>query len=273
MRIARFALAAALVFTAAPASAAVHLSMSGVVTQGTDNGYLTPGLQAPFGTDGASVNVVTGQTFGYISNRPFTLDIVIDTGKGQLDTFLYPGGSFSNYLYGVDDQNPARATFTLGDITYAWGGPSDTPGTGIFEKHRNGYTGEGVYGVVDGFQGRPPMEGAFTTFRADLTYFFNVLPGTFQDWDFAEPFALSQIGIGFAALNVDLQETGGTPERYILGLIRSASLDMRIDSVSLTHDTVVAPGAVPEPATWAMMILGFAAVGATLRRRRQAFLA
>lgn len=31
------------------------------------------------------------------------------------------------------------------------------------------------------------------------------------------------------------------------------------------------PGAVPEPATWAMMILGFGGVGATLRRRRQVF--
>ena len=32
-------------------------------------------------------------------------------------------------------------------------------------------------------------------------------------------------------------------------------------------------GAVPEPATWAMMILGFGGVGATLRRRRQMFAA
>ena len=33
--------------------------------------------------------------------------------------------------------------------------------------------------------------------------------------------------------------------------------------------TSVAPGAaVPEPATWAMMIVGFGAAGALLRRRR-----
>lgn len=30
------------------------------------------------------------------------------------------------------------------------------------------------------------------------------------------------------------------------------------------------PGAIPEPATWAMMILGFGLAGATLRRRREA---
>ncbi len=33
--------------------------------------------------------------------------------------------------------------------------------------------------------------------------------------------------------------------------------------------TISAVGAVPEPATWAMMLLGFGAVGFALRRRRQ----
>jgi len=40
------------------------------------------------------------------------------------------------------------------------------------------------------------------------------------------------------------------------------------------RSTALAPvGVVPEPATWAMMILGFGGVGATLRRRRQGFAA
>jgi hypothetical protein len=30
------------------------------------------------------------------------------------------------------------------------------------------------------------------------------------------------------------------------------------------------PGGVPEPATWAMLIFGFAGIGAVLRRRRSA---
>lgn len=39
-----------------------------------------------------------------------------------------------------------------------------------------------------------------------------------------------------------------------------------VDNVSLF--AVAAPGSVPEPATWAMLVAGFAAIGGTLRRRR-----
>lgn len=52
--------------------------------------------------------------------------------------------------------------------------------------------------------------------------------------------------------------------------------DLRLDWSGLSYDTdtvvglsfAVAPGAVPEPASWAMMIVGFGVVGAGLRRRR-----
>ena len=41
-----------------------------------------------------------------------------------------------------------------------------------------------------------------------------------------------------------------------------------IDDERFGIDNVVVSGAVPEPATWAMMILGFGSAGAALRRRR-----
>ena len=40
---------------------------------------------------------------------------------------------------------------------------------------------------------------------------------------------------------------------------------MALDDIGLTPNEV---GAVPEPATWAMMLLGFGAIGAVMRRRR-----
>ena len=39
-------------------------------------------------------------------------------------------------------------------------------------------------------------------------------------------------------------------------------------TLTFTYDTV--GGAIPEPATWAMLILGMGAIGATMRRRQQA---
>ncbi|MBS0362944.1 MAG: PEPxxWA-CTERM sorting domain-containing protein [Proteobacteria bacterium] len=41
-------------------------------------------------------------------------------------------------------------------------------------------------------------------------------------------------------------------------------------AVSNISEAVVA--AVPEPATWALMLLGFGGLGATLRRRRRSLL-
>lgn len=41
-----------------------------------------------------------------------------------------------------------------------------------------------------------------------------------------------------------------------------------LDGVSLTKITVGTHGSVPEPASWALMILGFSGLGAMLRRRR-----
>lgn len=39
-------------------------------------------------------------------------------------------------------------------------------------------------------------------------------------------------------------------------------------TLSIVTDDIATDGAVPEPATWAMMIAGFGVVGASLRRRR-----
>jgi hypothetical protein len=48
----------------------------------------------------------------------------------------------------------------------------------------------------------------------------------------------------------------------------SAPTALRVDNLAGTAELRVG-GAVPEPATWAMMICGFGAVGASLRRRTQ----
>ena len=41
-----------------------------------------------------------------------------------------------------------------------------------------------------------------------------------------------------------------------------------VDNLSITDNAPLTSGAVPEPATWAMMIIGFGAAGSIIRRRR-----
>lgn len=50
-----------------------------------------------------------------------------------------------------------------------------------------------------------------------------------------------------------------------------AGNDFAVDDISLDTSSIVNPGAgaVPEPATWAFMILGFAAIGGAMRRQRK----
>ncbi len=45
--------------------------------------------------------------------------------------------------------------------------------------------------------------------------------------------------------------------------------DFAIDDISLSTQSIVNPGAVPEPATWAFMIAGFGAIGGMMRRQRE----
>ena len=70
--------------------------------------------------------------------------------------------------------------------------------------------------------------------------------GTFCNW--------SAIGVAFegTAYSIDF---GGTANQT------------GYDNITFGSDTPGGGGAVPEPATWAMMILGFGLVGASLRRR------
>jgi choice-of-anchor A domain-containing protein len=62
---------------------------------------------------------------------------------------------------------------------------------------------------------------------------------------------------------------------FVSGSVVAASMiqngEIRMNGLSAPGLTALSNTAVPEPATWAMMILGFGAIGSVLRRRRAAF--
>ncbi len=99
-----------------------------------------------------------------------------------------------------------------------------------------------------------------------------------------EAFDASGISLGTLTGNhADAAQTGETGEDRFYGVTNQAGISriritntsggIEADHVQYGFRLATVPGAVPEPATWAMMILGFGAVGGILRRRTQAKLA
>jgi hypothetical protein len=90
----------------------------------------------------------------------------------------------------------------------------------------------------------------------------------------ATPFNLSVVRFMNGQLNdiTFAQEIGTSPNRFALHTT-SGYVFYYGNELQAAYGTITAspaPGAVPEPASWAMMIVGFGLVGAVLRRRAQA---
>ncbi len=143
---------------------------------------------------------------------------------------------------------------TAGSFTIA--ANMDLPTFGIGEvnaltRYRFLATGNGILDVAYSFSetGLTMIPG-FTLSGND---------GTFLTTDF------SQDGGAFSLTIVD----GVDYDIFTsISLRDSGNVDLALDW-AITYDTPVG-GAVPEPATWAMLILGFGLVGASARRRRAA---
>ena len=93
-------------------------------------------------------------------------------------------------------------------------------------------------------------------------------------------FGNSTFGINFnvSGLGVAASTSGNAVQTYVFGFTagQAGTFSARLSSIN-SNDNVGAiadnlnlssTGAVPEPATWAMMILGFGAAGSMIRRRR-----
>lgn len=146
----------------------------------------------------------------------------------------------------------AYSTFTEDGITIASGNSNHfhTVGDG------GGGTAAGFY-QSDGFPQTVTFSGGvFTLTSIDFLSFFNgidaLLTSSSGSIETINTTGTFNFGSGFSNISfftISSQE-GGSDNSFVL-------------------DNITIAGAVPEPATWAMMLIGFGAVGAAMRRRKR----
>lgn len=172
---------------------------------------------------------------------------VIVTGAGQLITSIDGVGSFSFRPAGGGDFTPQSGTFGLADLaTFSL----DTGSIFTFSQVN-----------PSGF----PASAFYSYGLSDLTSF----SATFADG------ILTALSFDTPAL-FPVSTTGGTAQTFPaqrfrvtgVGIDGAQTLNAAGDILSSGQIEIAA---VPEPATWALMIIGFGMVGASLRSRRRRF--
>jgi hypothetical protein len=183
----------------------------------------------------------------------------------------------------------ASATSFVGSTGGCFGAacsPTSTatlPGTGL------SFT-TGIFGVQDsnGFAGigtglgNPNTLGSFTLLPTQGTTALDNVPFTLLV-NFTSPGSLSGNYFGTIFGSVTDSNAGGiqvdldnTAHTFGTG---AAAFTLTVNDVAVSNDGVATPitgfirTAVPEPTTWAMMLLGFAGIGFAMRRRRSPALA
>jgi hypothetical protein len=256
------AIAIAAVFAAAPATARKGLmTVVGTVTTGTDTG-----------NDLVSVDYVGGQlvatfapgnffgTSGSLAGKEVAFRFLYDTAAPVLPTVA--GGVF-------DDQSGEWAmsldpVVTVGGVARNLLQPPS--GTAVY------YLATATLGLVDGAP--DAISGNFTsgTYVSTLIdhvssgafAFTAILPASFLSTDALLPGAVPAPHYGFA-------RSAATGSGSFTFIEQSCLFTCSLKTASAAFDvTYVTAGAVPEPAVWAMMLVGFGIAGAMGRRGRGA---
>lgn len=178
------------------------------------------------------------------------------TYASKIDFLAAVTGVTANNLDSASD----GATFDFGAFTgEAVGDPMDPAKFGF---------GPSSAGAGTSLRINPPSELASFTFDAPIFAFGIDILGL----DMIEAgdliFTINEVDY-----NLGWMEEGSAPEWLFLGLTDSAGFNkITISSTAMggveLDNVLYVSGGVPEPSTWAMMLMGFGALGAAVRRRR-----
>ncbi len=177
-----------------------------------------------------------------------------------------PGSGFVAYV-------PSQASFTIGGVNYALTGLGAGNGPTITIFDASNIFNPGRYGV--GLVVNPLADGAgFVGDFLSASPGFSVAslgPTTFQN--FAGAGYSAGIGCGPDAALCTFQPINLISGNQLFSLQFAGLLGARDGGISYDGGTATATlSAVPEPATWAMMLLGFGGIGIAVRRRRSSAL-
>lgn len=192
------------------------------------------------------------------------------TGPG-LDLSAHANGNY-NFTFGpiaVDG-----FTFTAAPGGGGNSGQGSVVGQGSYGLAANGsFGGDAVYIGVDSGTGYAQLvlNGGPVS---QIGFFMNYAPGVGNN---ATIEALDAMGNVFASYDIatlaPISTPGGFNQFEFRGIASDASdiygLRFGGNYILVTGTVDGIPGVVPEPSTWAMLILGFGAVGASLRRRQR----
>lgn len=235
---------AAAMLTAHPATAAIYtVTFEGTVTSGVDlSQTFRPGLpRGGYAFDGS-------QTFKAV----FTID---DTTPGAFD---FTSGAWQpvSTIFGSGAANPiVSASLTINGVTADMSAPFPVPyDVGQFQITGSPYLNAFTESEGDG------GGGAYIVRRLNITA--RAAGGIFQNPDWRRITALDT-----AALDT------GRGYFHLHNMAGPISTDFAYGELLPTRVTFTGPspipGGVPEPGAWSLMILGFATVGAAVRRGRR----
>jgi hypothetical protein len=195
-----------------------------------------------------------------LAGQGFALEFVLDTGTAGA---VFLPFSTSAHLYGFDASNPLSVSFTLNGKSLA-SAPAVTSSYGIVSYHHQhmgqnlgggGYYNSGVLhhyretsgegnelSVLADIYDAVPITGTLDL-KAPLTYF-------------VQPGATAGGQLSFTRFDSPKPVSEDEPWNF------SHHVTAKLSLQSLAITSIAA---VPEPSTWAMMILGFGAVGTAMR--------
>lgn len=218
----------------------------------------------------AAFAAFTLTTSGMAQAAPVLLTSEAGYTGPDLDLTGYDTGSY-NFTFGP---------VAVGDFTFTANIPNSNSGQGAvvgqggYGLGANGsFGGDAVYIGIDGPSGWGQLLG--TVAFSQIGFFFNYCPGCGDD-----PFisTLDINGNVLATFNLAADAPISTPGGFNDFQFRGIQHDTAeiyglrfggaylLASGTATGDVT---GGVPEPGTWAMMLIGFGGLGAVLRRRRQ----